>query len=130
MIKFKRNSPEYSAVHHWIKKEYGKAYRCDNACDNKTKRYEWANLSGEYLRELSDWKMLCVPCHRAMDLYKPVCANGHLMTGDNLYIRPNTKQRGCLACKRLWWRNARGSIKIKALGGERRPKSLFNEREK
>lgn len=28
---------------------------------------EWANLSGEYRRDLSDYIELCVPCHRLKD---------------------------------------------------------------
>lgn len=31
-------------------------------------RYEWANISGEYKRELSDYESLCVSCHRIKDL--------------------------------------------------------------
>lgn len=34
------------------------------------KRYEWANISGEYKRDRSDWVMLCPSCHRKIDMGK------------------------------------------------------------
>ena len=55
--------------HLWIKRYYGKANKCENPdCKYKNpKRYEWANMSGKYLRVISDWKQLCPSCHRKMD---------------------------------------------------------------
>lgn len=42
---------------------------------------------------------LCIPCHRARDLGKSVCVNGHELFGDNLIrvkSRPNIKR--CREC--------------------------------
>lgn len=36
----------------------------------KPSRYEWANISGEYKRDRSDWVMLCPSCHRKIDMGK------------------------------------------------------------
>ena len=34
--------------------------------ENKS-RYHWANLSGNYTKDLKDWVRLCVSCHLKMD---------------------------------------------------------------
>jgi len=68
--KLKVNSSAYSKVHYWIKKEYGRPIKCeDSECSYKNpKRYEWANISGEYKYERSDWMQLCPSCHRKYDI--------------------------------------------------------------
>ena len=65
------------------------------------KRYHWANISGEYKRDLTDYKRLCVSCHRYFDSYKDTiteCRNGHEYTEQNTYI---TKRgyRQCVICR-------------------------------
>lgn len=62
---YKGERASYSAHHHWVKYHLGKASECENC--GKGERFEWANISGEYLRELSDWVSLCVRCHRLID---------------------------------------------------------------
>ena len=64
---FKRTN-EYTYTHYWLYETFGKADHCENDETHKTKRFEWANLSHKYLRERKDWKMLCVSCHRKMDV--------------------------------------------------------------
>lgn len=61
-----KNRPGYKAVHKWIKRHYGSANHCSK-CNGPSKRYEWANVSGEYLRDISDYIQLCASCHRKMD---------------------------------------------------------------
>lgn len=64
----------YNAKHRWIQKHWDKTGVCEK-CGTKPKPFgnrgygtEWANLTGKYLREdRSDWKELCVPCHRELD---------------------------------------------------------------
>jgi hypothetical protein len=100
---------EYHAVHHWIARQKGKAFCCTN-CKNdvspkgRSRWFQWANLSGLYKRDLSDWTSLCVPCHRAFDKHgnkisKTICKNKHLLVEDNLYFYPNGR-RECLTCRR------------------------------
>lgn len=63
---YKGEKASYSAHHHWAKYHLGKASKCEN-CETVEGRFEWANLSGEYKRELSDWASLCILCHRLID---------------------------------------------------------------
>jgi len=58
----------YSGVHHWIRKNLGKPNKCVECGreDNNTK-YNWANISRKYKRDLSDWKRLCRKCHMQFD---------------------------------------------------------------
>jgi len=72
----------YNAKHHWLVRHFGKADRCENPnCfyprkqfNGKImlfpKRYERANISGKYLRNINDWIKLCVSCHHKYDNIK------------------------------------------------------------
>ena len=58
----------YHGIHKRMVARYGKANRCeDENCDGVSKRFEWANISGEYKWERNDWKMLCKKCHFKFD---------------------------------------------------------------
>jgi hypothetical protein len=54
----------YSGLHVWIRKQRGTPSVCEECGDTNAKRYEWANISGDYLRDISDFRRLCVSCHR------------------------------------------------------------------
>ena len=53
----------YRGVHMWVVKNYGKAFYCSNKSNHKSPRYHWANISGEYKRDISDWRQLCPTCN-------------------------------------------------------------------
>lgn len=57
----------YHRVHAWVKREYGRPQECENCFTTDEVRYEWANLSEEYLKDISDWARLCVVCHHLID---------------------------------------------------------------
>ena len=57
----------YQGVHSWMRRTLGQPSECENCGSVEAKRYEWANLSGEYRRDISDWARLCVLCHRLID---------------------------------------------------------------
>ena len=61
----------YVTLHKWVVRHRGNANHCEH-CGNDidhpdVSRFEWANVSHEYRRELTDWFSLCVKCHRAYD---------------------------------------------------------------
>lgn len=99
---------EYVGLHHWVAKQLGKPKSCSR-CSKTTGYFDWANLSGRYLKDLTDWARLCRACHSMMDNRKgnpEVCSNGHRMVISNLFLhrRLNTKKINkptisCLACK-------------------------------
>jgi hypothetical protein len=77
---WKGDKVSYFGLHSWIKRTYGKANKCENPSGcvypRKTpnckellspKKFEWANISGEYHRDRSDWIMLCCSCHHLFD---------------------------------------------------------------
>lgn len=57
----------YSGLHKWVRTWLGKPESCIK-CGEKNKMIHWANVSGEYKRELHDWMRLCVSCHKKYDL--------------------------------------------------------------
>lgn len=57
----------YNHVHSWLIRHYGKATKCSKDLSHKAKRYEWSNISGDYLRDISDYEELCPSCHRKKD---------------------------------------------------------------
>jgi hypothetical protein len=68
-----------NALHTWLRREYGKPYKCENPeCKYPKKdyygkimlaptRYEWSNKKGNYSRDRNEWWMLCPSCHRKYD---------------------------------------------------------------
>ena len=64
---WKGDSVGYSALHKWVARHLGKPSKCEACGDTSERKYEWANLSRQYKRDLKDWKRMCTPCHRAYD---------------------------------------------------------------
>ncbi len=58
---WKGNKAGYQALHIWIRNTLGKATKCSNG--HIARQYVWANISGEYKREISDWHELCKACN-------------------------------------------------------------------
>lgn len=56
-----------TALHDWVKSRLGKPSKCEHCGTTEAKKYEWANRSHEYKRDLSDWIRLCTRCHRKYD---------------------------------------------------------------
>lgn len=65
-------NPSKNAIHKWINKYFGKAYKCENEkCTGESKHYEWALLKGrKYAKVRSHFKMLCRKCHTKYDMTK------------------------------------------------------------
>jgi hypothetical protein len=62
---WKGNKVSYSGLHHWVKRMAGKAAVCSDC--GSTENVHWANVSGEYMRNLDDFVELCLKCHRKKD---------------------------------------------------------------
>jgi len=68
---WKGDNVKYRALHMWVERNKETPTVC-NMCgkiwDGKGRRIiEWANISGEYKRDLNDWEALCHKCHSHKD---------------------------------------------------------------
>ena len=57
----------YGSIHDWVKLRLGKPNYCQHCKATDKKKYEWANISKKYKRDLNDWIRLCVSCHDEYD---------------------------------------------------------------
>lgn len=67
---FKGDEVGYFAVHSWIHRHYGKANHCSFDPTHTSHHFEWANISGSYLRDVDDYAQLCIKCHRQYDMIR------------------------------------------------------------
>lgn len=89
---------EYRTLHYWVEKQLGKPQCCEICGTQEPRRYEWANLSGEYRKELTDWRRLCMPCHHR-EKHSGHCIHGHELTAENTYVSP-TGTTSCRICRK------------------------------
>ena len=70
----------YAGIHFWVKRKLGTPKKCAHCgTTDITKKYDWANISGKYLRRLSDWIRLCSRCHAKFDgRVGETCVSAHL----------------------------------------------------
>ena len=68
-ILWKGDDVGYRALHRWVENKLGKPTTCEecNATNLSGHNIHWANKSGEYKREVSDWIRLCPLCHKKYD---------------------------------------------------------------
>lgn len=57
----------YNSLHTKIRKEWGKASKCELCNEKKGSRFEWSNKDHKYSENREDWWMLCSKCHREWD---------------------------------------------------------------
>ena len=56
----------YKPLHSWIRDHKTKTEKCEN-CGTYDIETELANISGEYKRDVKDYKWLCRKCHMIED---------------------------------------------------------------
>lgn len=58
----------YGSLHKWVSRWLGKPNKCSECGKvGYGRQIHWANKSGEYKRDLSDWIRLCAKCHGEYD---------------------------------------------------------------
>lgn len=98
---WKGSKAGYNAKHRWLDRNFGKKKLCENCGDNESKFFDWANISGEYKRNRSDYKRLCRSCHIKFDRRKrKECSHGHKLILNNIIIEKNDHYR-CRECKKI-----------------------------
>lgn len=65
---WKGRKASMAAKHQWVVRRLGKPSKCEHCGTTEKRMYHWANISGEYKREVTDYMRLCVPCHKRYDL--------------------------------------------------------------
>lgn len=65
--KWKGDDVGYTGLHQWVRRKLGKPAHCAYCGRADRRKYEWANISKSYRRDLSDWIRLCTSCHRLYD---------------------------------------------------------------
>jgi len=98
----------YTGLHLWIYRQLGKAKTCIRCGKSGTgKQIQWANISGEYKRDVSDFEPLCASCHKKQDYFRKfgnACRKGHEFTEWNTKIdisKDGTRRRICKTCRRI-----------------------------
>ncbi len=69
-IKIECGSNEYSNIHRWINRHYGRPQICESTkCDGTSKIYQWAlKKTKEHYRDKTHYLRLCKKCHFKYDL--------------------------------------------------------------
>lgn len=97
----------YQGLHRWIRNHKEKSEFCENC--GKQSLLDLANISGEYKREINDFKWLCKKCHMIYDGRKvPFPGRGE----NNHQAKLNEKQVRVIK----WWRIINPKIRAKDIG--------------
>jgi len=64
---WKGESAGYGSKHIWMTRHFGQPSKCEFCKTTSARRFEWANISGKYLRQRADWVRLCKSCHQIYD---------------------------------------------------------------
>lgn len=54
-----------TGLHEWVRRNKAKPKECEECKDSKP--YDLANISGEYKRDINDFRWLCRRCHMNED---------------------------------------------------------------
>jgi hypothetical protein len=116
---YKIDSKLYWHIHHWIRKNKGRADICVSCGKtNKETQIWWSNISGRYLKDLDDYEALCCSCHRYKDYTDEWRKKVSIATtGKNnpFYGKEHTIQTKKIlqknARKRVWERDSKGHFK-------------------
>lgn len=68
---WKGDNVGYRALHDWVVSRLGKADGCTNDPQHSASYFHWANISGEYKRDLEDWQSLCPRCNITDGIRRP-----------------------------------------------------------
>lgn len=100
---WKGDEAKYTTKHTWIYRNHGKANKCEFNKEHTGREYQWANISGEYKRDISDYRQLCRSCHAKYDhlrLYGDRCRRGHIRAIESLRKSSKGKWKECPVCRR------------------------------
>ena len=65
--RYKGENVGYWGLHRWLDRTLGRPKKCTHCKTTEASKYHWANISGEYKRDVNDFIRLCPLCHKAFD---------------------------------------------------------------
>jgi hypothetical protein len=89
---WKGKNASYNSLHAWIQRQLGKPNYCQSCKTKTAKRFDWANKSGKYKRNLTDWIRLCRKCHQQYDRFNKLTAKKYYVYTSKHFLarRPAT----------------------------------------
>lgn len=87
---WKGNKVGYTSLHGWVKRHKPKSLFCEK-CGKVTDKLDCANISGNYLRDIYDFRWLCRSCHMRED--------GRLNNLFAFTYSQKKKDRPCISCR-------------------------------
>lgn len=69
---WKGDDVTYRVIHRWINRVATKTGTCSRCGEERLT--QWANLSGNYRRDVNDFAEMCVPCHSRYDRLRRLAA--------------------------------------------------------
>lgn len=99
---------EYSNIHQWLRRNYGKADKCEiHNCTGISPTYQWGLKKGKkYERNRGNFLKVCRSCHSKMDIpIKTHCVRGHEFTKENIWFNKIRNYRICRLCNKTHARN-------------------------
>jgi hypothetical protein len=63
---WKGNKVGYCSLHEWIRNRKPQPKQCQH-CGKLSKHLDLANISGQYCRDINDYRYLCRSCHQVYD---------------------------------------------------------------
>lgn len=93
---YKGENASYISLHGWVRRHKGKPSFCEH-CGIIEGKFQWANKSHEYKRDLGDWISLCIPCHRKHDLDE----NGNKRRDTYKFKTLNSQRKGKLTDEQI-----------------------------
>ena len=133
MIKRKISLRKYSKIHHWLKKNFGRANRCEAiGCLGKSTNYHWAKKKGKrYQYKRENFMQMCVSCHGKYDTtqlkrnmmreankntHATHCLRGHEFTKENIKVirgPHGERYRSCRICANVRQKKWRTNPKVR-----------------
>jgi hypothetical protein len=97
LYNWKGQEASYIAIHKWVYNNLGEPKVCEFCKKEFSSNHKihWANKSGKYKRELSDWLRLCVCCHNKYDLEKRKTFKINCLTCGKEIETKSKKRRFC-----------------------------------
>lgn len=104
---WKGEDASYGTLHDWLSLHYPRKGRCESCGATGRTEHAFLRHPEKHTRNRDDYRELCVPCHRRMDIcgHPTNCKRGH----NDWKILANG-QRQCKACRRARYHERKAAV--------------------